>query len=63
MRGKRRETGKPGRAASDLGFAAGFVARVLSTPLPSVLPMKVREFHHWQQTARDVHDATRLSFE
>jgi hypothetical protein len=44
-------------------FAAGFVAKALATPLPQVLAMKISEFEIWQETARDLWDATRLKFE
>jgi len=47
----------------DLRFAAGFVASVLSTPLPQVLQMKVSDFIKWHDTAQKVLDVTRLKFE
>jgi hypothetical protein len=46
-----------------LRFAAGFVAKVLSTPLRDILAMKMSEFDRWHKAAIQVHDATRLKFE
>jgi hypothetical protein len=46
-----------------LRFAAGFVASVLSTPLPQVLCMKMSDFKKWRATAEQVFDVTRLKFE
>ncbi|WP_146159674.1 hypothetical protein [Rhodovulum imhoffii] len=60
---RRTQNGLRSKSPSSWRIAAGFVAKVLATPLPQVLAMKIGEFRAWQDAARDVWEATRLKFE